>query len=73
MVIEENKVIVDTVINLLIDIDCDGETMQFILDKVGMEGQMLRQLIMSQPIYEVKYLIEEREDIRILNEIIKNK
>ena len=41
-----------------------------------MEGQMLRQLIMSQPINEVKYLIEEREDlekVRILNEIKKEK
>jgi hypothetical protein len=41
-----------------------------------MEGQMLRQLIMSQPIDEVKYLIEEREDlekVRILNEIKKEK
>jgi hypothetical protein len=41
-----------------------------------MEGQMLRQLIMSQPIDEIKYLIEEREDlenIRILSEISKEK
>ena len=54
----------------------DGETTQQFLGSIGMEGQMLRQLIMSQPINEVKYLIEEREDlekVRILNEIKKEK
>lgn len=54
----------------------DGETTQQLLESIGMEGQMLRQLIMSQPIDEVKYLIEEREDlekVRILNEIKKEK
>jgi hypothetical protein len=40
----------------------DGETMQYILNKIGMEDQMLRQLIMSQPIEEVRYMIEEREE-----------
>jgi hypothetical protein len=54
----------------------DGETTQQFLANIGMEGQMLRQLIMSQPIDEIKYLIEEREDlenIRILSEISKEK
>ena len=50
---EDNKVIVDTVIDLLTDIDCDGETMQFILKKVGMEWQMLRQLMLTMPIEKV--------------------
>jgi hypothetical protein len=40
----------------------DGETMQYILNKVGMEDQMLRQLIMSQPIDEVRYWFDEREE-----------
>jgi len=51
------------VIDLLRTIEVDGETMQYILNKVGMEDQMLRQLIMSQPIEEVRYLIEEREEL----------
>jgi len=41
-----------------------------------MEDQILRQLIMSQPIDEIKYLIEERENlekVRILDEIKKEK
>ena len=36
---------VQLVIDTLRDIDVDGETMQFILEKVGMEDQMLKQLI----------------------------
>jgi hypothetical protein len=54
----------------------DGETTQQFLGSIGMEGQMLRQLIMSQPIDEIKYLIEEREDlekVRILSEIKEEK
>ena len=62
---EDNKVIVDTVIDLLIDIDCDGETMQFILKKVGMEWQMLSQLMLTMPIEQVEYLIDERKDLGI--------
>ena len=58
----DNKVIVDRVIDLLIDIDCDGETMEFILRKVGMEYQMLRQLMMTMPLEQVEYLLEERKD-----------
>ena len=54
----------------------DGETTQQFLGSIGMEDQMLRQLIMSQPIDEVKHLIEEREGlekVRILDEIKKEK
>ena len=54
----------------------DGETTQQFLESIGMEDQILRQLIMSQPIDEIKYLIEERENlekVRILDEIKKEK
>jgi hypothetical protein len=53
---------VHDIIHMLRDIDVDGETMQYILNKVGMEEQMLRQLIMSQPIDEVRYWFDEREE-----------
>ncbi len=36
---------VHEIITMLRDIDVDGETMQYILEKVGMEDQMLKQLI----------------------------
>ena len=55
--------VVETITDLLIDIDVDGETMQYILQKVGMEWQMLRQLMLTMPIEQVEYLIEERKDL----------
>lgn len=57
-----NSSVVKEVIAKLQAIKIDGETMQYILQKVGMQDQMLRQLVMSQPIEEVRYLIEEREE-----------
>jgi hypothetical protein len=54
----------------------DGETTQQFLESIGMEDQMLHQLVMSQSIDKIKYLLEEREDlekVRILNEIKKEK
>ena len=57
------KSVIETLKSLTYKGDCvDGETMQYILEKVGMQDQMLRQLVMSQPIEEVRYLIEEREE-----------
>ena len=67
---------IEDIIKELKFLEVDGETTQHILSKTGMEDQMLRQLIMSQPIDEIKHLIEEREDlekVRILSEIKKEK
>jgi len=57
--------VVETITDLLIDIDVDGETMQHILQKVGMEWQMLRQLMLTMPLEQVEYLIEERKDLNL--------
>ena len=46
---EQHATNVNRVINILREIDVDGETMQYIIKKVGMEEQMLRQLVMSNP------------------------
>ena len=40
---------VETVLNILKEIEVDGETMQYIIEQVGMEEQMLKQL---KEIYE---------------------
>jgi hypothetical protein len=61
--IQENPQRVKLAIDLLKDIEVDGETMQYILSEVGMEWQMLRQLIMTLPLEQVEYLIEERKDL----------
>jgi len=54
---------VEEVISMLRHMEVDGETMQYILEKVGMEDQMLRQLVMSQPISEVEYMYQERKEL----------
>jgi hypothetical protein len=61
--IQEHPQRVKLAIDLLKDIEVDGETMQYILSEVGMEWQMLRQLIMTLPLEQVEYLIEERKDL----------
>ncbi len=44
-------------------IDVDGETMQYIIDQVGMTDQMLRQLVMNTPTSETIGLLEEKRMI----------
>jgi len=63
--IQENPQRVKLAIDLLKDIEVDGETMQYILSETGMEWQMLRQLIMTLPLEQVEYLVEERKDLGI--------
>jgi hypothetical protein len=46
---------VHEIITMLRDIDVDGETMQYILQKVGMEDQMLKQLIGSADDYQINW------------------
>ena len=43
--------------------DLDGETMEYIIGEVNMREQMLRQLIMSSPVKDVRELFEERISI----------
>ena len=52
---EQHAANVNRVINILKDIDVDGETMQYILQKVGMEDQMLKQLIGSADDYQINW------------------
>jgi hypothetical protein len=54
------RVKVERIISDLSHIGVDGETMQYILEQVGMHDQMLRQLMMSMPYDEVEYIMEER-------------
>ena len=44
----------------------DGETMQHILREIGMEWQMLRQLMLSAPMEQVEYLMEEKKELGTL-------
>lgn len=51
---------VETVIDILNHMDVDGETMEFILDRVRMKDQMLRQLIMTMPYEQIESLTREK-------------
>jgi hypothetical protein len=59
----ETTTLAQEIIKKLQTIDVDGETMQYILEKVGMEDQMTRQLMMSQPIKDVIDLYYERREL----------
>ncbi len=54
---------VEDIIEELKFLDIDGETMQYIIEKVGMTDQMLRQLIMSNPESDTKDLLEEKIEL----------
>jgi len=60
---KENPQRVKLIIDVLKDIEVDGETMQCILKEIKMDWQMLRQLMLTMPIEQVEYLIEERKDL----------
>ena len=49
-----------TIIELCNEIDIDGETLEYIIRAIGMETQMLRQLIMSAEMSAVQELVEEK-------------
>lgn len=51
---------VEAVIQYLNSIEVDGETMEYIINEVGMKEQILRQLIMSSPVRATRELFEER-------------
>jgi len=51
---------VHEIITMLREIDVDGETMQYILEKVGMEDQMLKQLISTADEYNLNYYLNLR-------------
>ena len=56
---QTNEFVKDIIAKLKV-IDVDGETMQYILEQVGMEDQMLRQLIMSNPCTDTTDILEEK-------------
>jgi len=51
------------IIKKLQTIEVDGETMQYILEKVGMQDQMLRQLVLSSEPQPLEDLLSEWEQV----------
>ena len=54
---------VETIISLLNEIEVDGETMQYVIEKVGMEDQMLKQLILTYPSAAIQVISHEVEQM----------
>jgi len=67
---EQHAASVNRVINILNEIEVDGETMQYIIQRVGMEDQMLRQLMMTQDLPSVQCTYDERAQYETTNKII---
>ena len=55
---------VEEVISMLRHMEIDGETMQHIVESVGLEDQMTRQLVMISDIKYLNDLIEEKNTLK---------
>lgn len=54
---------VSYIIDLIKDSDLDGETMEYIIERVGMTDQMLRQLVLKSDPEVLLDLIKEKRDV----------
>jgi len=54
---------VDAVIQYLNAIEIDGETTEYLLEKINMREQMLRQLIMSSSNEDILELLKEKLNV----------
>lgn len=50
-----NQIIADSVIKILLEVGVDGETMEYIINEIGMRDQMIKQLVTDK----VKYNLEQ--------------
>ena len=55
----------DLVVTLLNSLEVDGETMEYIIRKVGMEEQMMRQLILNSTTHTffIEELLKEKLEV----------
>jgi hypothetical protein len=49
----------DHIIEHLLAIDVDGETMQYIIESTNLKYQMLKQLIMTSSDFDINNILEE--------------
>jgi hypothetical protein len=57
---------IEGIIEELNFLEVDGETMQYILREVGLDNQMLKQLIMSMPL-EAESIFKEKQQLEEFN------
>ena len=67
---EQHAAKINQVISILRDIDVDGETLQYIIEKVGMTDQVLRQLVMNNPYTDTSDLLDEK--VRLSDEYLRS-
>lgn len=60
---EREKKIVDDIIKQLKNIDIDGESLQNIIEEIGMDDQMLTQLVRSYPKHAISEFVFLYEDL----------
>ena len=63
MLMKGHPGMVEAVIEMLKHIDVDGETMEYILEKTGMKGQMIRQLFLKAHKDIIRDLSSERKQL----------
>ena len=57
---------IEGIIEELNFLEVDGETMQYILREVGLDDQMLKQLVMSMPL-EAESILKEKQQLEEFN------
>lgn len=57
------KLSADHIIEHLLAIDVDGETIQYIIEGTNMKYQILKQLIMKSSDFDINNLLEERNSL----------
>jgi len=55
----KRKIIIEKIICELETMEVDSNTMEYILREVGLESQVLKQLIQNHPAEELKEILEE--------------
>ena len=64
MLMQSHPGMVEEIISMLKHMDIDGETMQHIIESVGLEDQMTRQLVMISDSKYLNDLIEEKNTLK---------
>ena len=52
----------DHIIEHLLAIDVDGETMEYIIEGTNLKNQMLKQLIMTSSDFDINNILDERNE-----------
>ena len=60
---EYNQDRADYIVQELMKMDVDGETMQYIIQQVGMEHQMLKQLLMTAKWQDIDAILDDKSEL----------